>query len=698
MSPITRRYLGWAVAAAVAAGGSTLFAQRAAQPARHVTSPKEQWGHNVGDDYFLATYQQLIAYYHKLEQQSDRVHIVEIGRTSEDRPHLMAVITSPANWAKIAHYKSLNARLAHAEGLTDEQAHALAREGKTFVWIDGGIHATEVLGAQQLIEHVYQMASRDDEETRRFLDDTVQLVVQANPDGMDLVSELYMKHSVSNPPVLYQPLRRARRQSRLLHGGAGRDDQRDARPVSRVVPADRLRPPPDGPGRHRDVRGVRSAIPTTTTSTRTRSTPSTRSAPCCRSATSWRGSTGVTQRKGAPYSTWFNGGIRTGVHFHNMIGILTETIGNPTPSEHSVRREPSDWRLEHLFPIAPQPVWHFRQSIEYEITGNRAALDFASRYRERILYDFYKMGKDEIQWGSEDHWTFTPHKVARVQAELVARGASVADGHSGRGLDVSRCRRWSRRPRRRRGRAWRRRSALYRAAGARAARSARVHHSSDQPDFGTATRFVNALIKTGVTVLRATAPFTVNGKAYPVQSYVVKTAQAFRPQVLDMFEPQDHPDDIPYPGGPPTPPYDSAGYTLAFQMGVRFDRILEGFDGPFEKIADVANVPAGQVRSPQAVTGYYFTHQSTNGVIAVNRLLAAGEDVSWLADGPFGKGTFYAAARPTTLPLLRKAATELGLTFEGTTEQPPATATKLHKLRIGLVDHYGGGMPAGWTG
>ena len=107
---------------------------------------------------------------------------------------------------------------------------------------------------------------------------------------------------------------------------------------------------------------------------------------------------------------------------------------------------------------------------------------------------------------------------------------------------------------------------------------------SDQPDFGTATKFVNTLMKTGITIHRATAPFTVGGKSYPANSYVVKTAQAFRPHVMDMFEPQDHPDDIPYPGGPPTPPYDATGYTLAFQMGVRFDRILEDFSGPFDKL------------------------------------------------------------------------------------------------------------------
>ena len=116
---------------------------------------------------------------------------------------------------------------------------------------------------------------------------------------------------------------------------------------------------------------------------------------------------------------------------------------------------------------------------------------------------------------------------------------------------------------------------------------------SDQPDFLTATKFVNTLLKTGITVHRATAAFTVAGKAYPAGSYVVKAAQAFRPHVLDMFEPQDHPDDFAYPGGPPRPPYDSAGWTLAFTMGVKFDRVLEAFDGPFEVVRRRDHAGAG---------------------------------------------------------------------------------------------------------
>jgi hypothetical protein len=126
---------------------------------------------------------------------------------------------------------------------------------------------------------------------------------------------------------------------------------------------------------------------------------------------------------------------------------------------------------------------------------------------------------------------------------------------------------------------------------------------SDQPDFATATKFVNALLKVGVTVHRSSAPFTAAGKGYPAGSFVVKAAQAFRPHVLDMFEPQDHPDDIPYPGGPPTRPYDNAGWTLAYQMGVKFDRVMDKIDGTFETVQGLQKAPPGTV-SGTATAGY----------------------------------------------------------------------------------------------
>src|SRR5262249_7775990 len=126
------------------------------------------------------------------------------------RPQLMAIVTSPANHKQLAKYKDLSKRLALAEGLTETDARRLAREGKAVVWIDGGLHATETLGAQQLVEMLYQMASATDEETMRFLNDCIILFVHANPDGNELVSNWYMrnpsaeKRTFNGLPRLYQ--------------------------------------------------------------------------------------------------------------------------------------------------------------------------------------------------------------------------------------------------------------------------------------------------------------------------------------------------------------------------------------------------------------------------------------------------------------------------------------------------------------
>ena len=123
-----------------------VFAAAPAAQAPRVTTPKEEFGFNFGDDYQLATYTQLTAYWQKLDRESDRMVLQEIGKTSEGRPHLMAIVTSPANHKNLARIRDTSRRLALADGLTDDQARALARDGKVVVWIDGGLHASEVLG------------------------------------------------------------------------------------------------------------------------------------------------------------------------------------------------------------------------------------------------------------------------------------------------------------------------------------------------------------------------------------------------------------------------------------------------------------------------------------------------------------------------------------------------------------------------
>lgn len=673
----------------------------AANATAAVTSPKRQFGFDIGDDYHLVNYKQLVAYWKKLEAESDRLALVDIGRTEEGRTMLMAVITSPANHARLARYKDISKRLALAKGLTDGSARRLAAEGKAVVWIDGGLHATEILGSQQLVELVWRMVSRDDAETRRILDDVILLAVPANPDGMDLVADWYMreeepsKRSMSGVPVLYQKY-------------IGHDNNRDfymntqaeTKAMSRQLyvewhpqilynhhqsgPAGTVlfAPPFRDPFNYVFDPLIPVGLDLVSASMHNRFVT--------------EGKPGATMRSGASYSTWWNGGLRSTGYFHNVIGILTETIGSPTPMEIPFIPDRLLPKHDYPYPIAPQK-WHFRQSLEYAITADMAILDVASKHREDFLYRRYLMGKHAIEAGNKDSWTVVPGMLAAVQAAIekdraasqgqgrqaAAPGMGGGRGGFGRGgVDVK----------------------YYEAIFDKAARDPRGYIiPSDQADFPTATKFVNALIESGIEVERATADFSVAGKSYPKGSYVIRTAQAFRPHVLTMFEPQDHPNDVPYPGGPPRPPYDAAGWTLAYQMGVAFDRVLDGFSGPFERIPDVTRPPAGVFEARAGAAGYLLDHRVNDAFVAINRLLKAGAEVLWLKEGieaggrAYPPGAIYVPATAPAAAVLEKAAKDKGLNIVGLGAAPSGEAFRLKPVRIGLWDTYGGSMASGWV-
>jgi hypothetical protein len=652
---------------------------------QNLTSPKEHFGHEIGADYVLPDYTQFMAYWQKLAVESDRMVLDTIGLTAEGRPQLMAIVTSPANHQRLERYKEIARRLALTEGVSDAEAKQLAAEGKAVVWIDGGLHATEVLGAQQLTETVWQLVSGTDPETMRFLDDLIILGVHANPDGMELVSDWYMrnperKRSTAGVPRLYQKY-------------IGHDNNRDFYMVTQPETENMARvlfrewfpqimynhhqtgpsgtvlfaPPFRDPFNYFFDPLVVTGIDLVGASMHNRFVA--------------EGKPGATTRRGANYSTWWNGGLRTTVYFHNMIGLLTETIGNPTPIEIPFLPQRQLASTELFAPVPPGP-WKFRQSVDYSVTANKAVLDVASRHREQFLYNIYKMGRNSIERGSRDYWTITPSDIERVRA-----AATRADGAQGGGSVRTDAQRGG-------GIAARGLPMEYwRALHTPAERDPRGYIiPSDQADFPTATKFVNALMKAGVTVHRATAAFTAGGKNYPAGSYVVKTEQAFRPHVLDMFEPQDHPNDFQYPGGPPIPPYDNAGYTLAYQMGIKFDRILDGFDGPFTPIEGMATVPPGRITGVPNASAFVIDHRVNDAALVVNRLLKSGHEVSWLPDG-----RFLVAARSGTRPMLQQLATETGVSFEGVRMRAPSGARRLRQQRVALWDTYGGSMPSGWV-
>ena len=212
---------------------------------------------------------------------------------------------------------------------------------------------------------------------------------------------------------------------------------------------------------------------------------------------------------------------------------------------------------------------------------------------------------------------------------------------------------------------------------------------------------MNALLKNGVKVHQATDDFSVAGRDYPSGSYVVTAAQAFRPHVIDMFEPQNHPNDFQYPGGPPIAPYDNAGWTLALQMGIEFDRILDGFSGPFQEIEWLADPIPGAVTGSGSPAGYMTRHVN-EAFTAVNRVLGRGGRALWVegtfdeAGVSFEPGAFFIPAADATRAELEDWASELGISFHGVAAAPGA-AMELSSARVGLWDRYGGSMPSGWT-
>lgn len=669
-SAFARAFLGAAAGLLPAAGPA----------AAQLTSPEEQFGHALGADYVLINYEGLTEYWRLLAEQSDRMTVESIGRTSEGREQWMATITSPANRPQLDRYKEIARRLALAEDVTDEEARTMAAEGKAVVWIDGGLHATEILGAQQLMELVWQMTSRDDAETLRFLDEVILLAAHANPDGHDLVADWYMRHddpmerSTRGVPVLYQKY-------------AGHDNNRDfymsalaeTENMNRVVYREwfpqivynhhqtgpqgtvMFAPPFRDPPNHNLDPLILTSLDQVGSAMHHRMVA--------------EGKGGTTMRRGASYSTWWNGGLRTTPYFHNMIGLLTETIGHPTPIE--IPFLPARQITHGDLPLPVEPgVWRFRQSVDYSQTANRAVLDYAARNREHLLYNIWRMGTNSIERGSRDSWTVLPKWIDEATDALGPRG-SMDDYDS-----------YLRDP---------------------AKRDARGYVlPSDQRDFPTATKFVNVLLKNGVTVHRAAAAFEAGGTSYPAGSYVVKTAQAFRPHVIDMFEPQNHPNDFQYPGGPPIAPYDNAGWTLALQMGVEFDRVLDGFDGPFEPIAWTAETVAAGVTGPESPAGWLADHVN-DAFVAVNRVLAAGGRALWLEDAQeapgasgsdgasFPAGAFYFPADAVDRETLEAWAEESGVAFHGVAEAPTGAALELSRARVGLWDRYGGSMPSGWT-
>ena len=646
--------------------------------AQKIPTPKEHFGFNIGDNYQLATFTQTEAYFKKLAAASGRAKYTVIGKTEEGRDQFMLIVTSPQNLNKLEQYKQIAQKMGNAD-VSMEEAKQMAKEGKAVVWIDGGLHATETVGIHQLIETAYQLLSRNDEETMRILDDLIILMTHANPDGQELVSNWYMrdsvpaKRSMANLPRLYEKY-------------AGHDNNRDfyklnlkeSQNIARQlfvewIPQIMYNHHQSGPAGS-VVAGPPYRDPFNYVFDPLIITGLDAVGAAMQNRLNAEAKPGFTSKAGSVFSTWYNGGLRTTTYFHNMIGLLTEIIGNPAPSEIPLVTGRLIPNAATPNPVTPQK-WLFRQSIDYSVSLNYAVLNYASRNRDDLLYNIYRMGRNSIEKGNKDTWSLSPSRIEemnRLYQDSLKRANRTATGT----VPV------------------RFYDSVMKNPAFKDARGYII--PADQPDLATAVEFLNALIKTGVVVQKATTDFMVAGKKYPAGSYIIKTNQAFRPHILDMFEPQDHPNDFQYPGGPPVPPYDAAGWTLAYQMGVQFDRVMEGFDGPFESNPRGALLAlSGSVAS--SAGGHLLDARANQSFKTVNILLNNGVEVYRISGNTENNmGSFYIPPGSRSRSVIDKIARENSVHFSAVSKKP-SSLIKIKRARIALWDTYGGSMPSGWV-
>jgi hypothetical protein len=615
------------------------FAVGAFAGSAEVPAPADVIGFAPGTDYKLAHYEAIARYFHALDEASDRVAVETIGESTLGKPLLLALISSPENLLRRDRYREISRRLALAKELDEEEARALAREGKAVIWIDGGLHATEVAHGQMTPELAHWLATDEGEEARRIRENAIVLVMaNMNPDGLDIVAEWYEKnlgtpYETTPPPTLYHPY-------------IGHDNNRDwfmftqseTRAVARELyhvwfpqivynhhqsgpfPARIWVPPfenPVNPNLDPEIVTSLNFI-----------------GEAMKNRFNQEGKPGVVS--GVVYDLWWNGSMRGAPDFHNMLGFLSETAlyRYATPRCYAPESIPEffDERASGIPAKTPSTnytnpwlggCWHIRDAMDYMLTASRAVMDIGAKLKEDYLFGIYRMGRRQIE-----------------------RGRRAEGGPFAYVVDLSK-----------------------------------------QHDMGSAVEMLRILRRGGIEIRRDAA-----GK------YVIPP-QAFRPFVVDLMEPKTYPDRRQYPGGPPEPPYDTTGYELRLQMGVTVDGVREPFPLP-ELEVDEVPMPSGGV-SGSGDWGFALTPAENRSVTATGRLLAGGASVSWAASAfeaggskwPAGTIVVRNAARESVAGIGR----ELGLTFHSLESAPAPALHPLRVPRVGLYRGFVSNMPEGWT-
>ena len=188
---------------------------------QQVISPEAFFGFQLGSDRKMAHWHKIVEYFQLLENESDKLQVVDMGPSTEGHPFLLVFISSPQNLANLAHLREVNAKLTDPRGLSEEEASHLADEGVAVICQSMGLHASEIGSTQMASELAYDLLTKTDEQTQRILDNVIFVMFPClNPDGQIMVTDWYNKYLSTEYEGCSLPW--------LYHKYAGHDNNRDA--------------------------------------------------------------------------------------------------------------------------------------------------------------------------------------------------------------------------------------------------------------------------------------------------------------------------------------------------------------------------------------------------------------------------------------------------------------------------------------
>lgn len=615
-----------------------------------ITPPEEYLGSKPGADFFLMNFEQAIGYFELLASQTDRMQIFDMGATSEGRRMKYGVISSAQNLAELDRYKEINQQLTMAKDLSKEDAEKLADQGKVIVWVDGGLHASEVAPAQHLAQLVYDLVTEDNRRSRIIRENVITVVVFANPDGMTMVSDWYKQnvgtpYEVSSMPWLY-------------HKYAGHDNNRDAFMANlietqnmNIATAKEWMPEILYNHHQTSPFPARIWIPPDSEPTNPNVHPI---------LVRWKNLIGSAMGKafeeanqpGAisrlSFDTWYPGYATQVVDARNTVSILTETglYRYATPHHYTLNDFPESQKDMVMGVFYPNPWpggwWRLGDAVDYCLTASKSVLEVAAKYRYEFLLNKYVMGSDVIKkFNSEPPygWIIPP----------------------------------------------------------------------DQQDSHSTTIMLNRLLINGIDIYKADESFVYAGISFPKETYVIPAGQPYGLWVKNMFEKQNYPDLRKYPhlwqgivgraklGKAPLRAYDGVGWTLPIQMGIKYHELSRPVDLKSTQITS-AITSSGTVSGGGSYV--VFSHSDNGSFVAVNKILEAGGKVHIaqekfsLTGTKYPKGTFVVTGNSVKANILVDIAKNSGLAMKKGKVQ--VKLKPVSKPRIALYRSWTANMDAGW--